>query len=342
MLVNCPRCGFTQPKDQYCAQCGVDMLAFRPPALPVWKKISGNPVIQLGLVLLIAAGGGYSIYRQRQSDLHERVRYLQGGAQIARSATSADSAVDFAERTEESASSGNEVALASADSADGVTKQLELKAADTISAPAASLQAAAQKAAQTAPENTAAFNKVRFTFAELNSRGMEQLFEESRGTGQFNQIGDHYAGLVGNLARKLVSTNTDLKILHQIERPIAPSPAQLFVGVHPGDPENELGFSIYIEKQDAEGGMMRGNLEIIRTWRERFSPAEPFVPQRKNYPALFELSNGSGFFMSGLLPTDGLRREDQGIVNVPPFQIFRSEAFRSGASEMVLFVEFTK
>ncbi|HRO66236.1 MAG TPA: hypothetical protein PL182_01585 [Pseudobdellovibrionaceae bacterium] len=319
------------------------MLAFRPPALPLWKKIFGNPVIQLSLVLLIAAGGGYSIYRQRQSDLNERVRYLQGGAQVAKSMSRGESFNENPEGAAESASSepANDAAADPAEGAvagatgAGTLANLKATITDVVTAPQNSK-------ALPAPENTAAFNKVRFTFAELNSRAMEQLFEESRSTGQFNQIGDHYAGLVGNLAKKLAATNTDLKILHQMERPVVPNPAQLFLGIHPGDPENELGFSIYIEKQDVEGGMMRGNLEIIRTWRERFAPTDPFVLQRKNYPALFELASGSGFFMSGLLPTTGLRREDQGIVTVPPFQIFRSEAFRSGASEMVLFVEFTK
>jgi hypothetical protein len=60
-MMNCPKCGFEQPVDQYCAKCGVDMAK-------TLKKSSGlkgmfkNPAVIAGFVILLG-GIGYAGYR---------------------------------------------------------------------------------------------------------------------------------------------------------------------------------------------------------------------------------------------------------------------------------------
>ena len=53
MMINCPKCNFLQHKDQYCAQCGIDMEAWHPPQKPKWKKIISNWIFQLILLFLV-------------------------------------------------------------------------------------------------------------------------------------------------------------------------------------------------------------------------------------------------------------------------------------------------
>ena len=53
MNINCPKCGFNQPEDQYCASCGIDMATYEPPKTPLWKKVASNWIFQLGVLLLI-------------------------------------------------------------------------------------------------------------------------------------------------------------------------------------------------------------------------------------------------------------------------------------------------
>ena len=54
-MVNCPKCGFSQPQDQYCASCGVNMDAFRA-RTRASKSLIQNPFVQVGsfAVILIA------------------------------------------------------------------------------------------------------------------------------------------------------------------------------------------------------------------------------------------------------------------------------------------------
>jgi hypothetical protein len=53
MMVNCPKCNLLQPKDQYCANCGVNMETWQPPAKPLWKKVLGNWMVQLSLLFVV-------------------------------------------------------------------------------------------------------------------------------------------------------------------------------------------------------------------------------------------------------------------------------------------------
>ena len=53
MLVRCPKCNFSQPQDQYCAQCGIDMLSFKPIDLPIHKKLLKSGLFQFMFVLVL-------------------------------------------------------------------------------------------------------------------------------------------------------------------------------------------------------------------------------------------------------------------------------------------------
>ena len=65
MMINCPKCGFSQPEDQYCAKCGVDMVAYRPKEKSVSEKFFSNTSMQffaLGVIVAICFMG-YQVVR---------------------------------------------------------------------------------------------------------------------------------------------------------------------------------------------------------------------------------------------------------------------------------------
>lgn len=66
MLINCPRCGFSQPKDQYCASCGVNIETYVPRKDSVWKKIFSSTLSQVSVVIVLALGVSY--YGLRATD----------------------------------------------------------------------------------------------------------------------------------------------------------------------------------------------------------------------------------------------------------------------------------
>ncbi len=66
MLINCPRCGFSQPKDQYCASCGVNIEKYVPQKTSLSKKIFSSTLSQVAVVIIVTLGTSY--YALKTSD----------------------------------------------------------------------------------------------------------------------------------------------------------------------------------------------------------------------------------------------------------------------------------
>lgn len=341
MLMNCPRCGFDQPQDQYCAQCGVDMLKFRAPTVPLFKRVLNNAVLQVTLVLLISGGVGYSLYLRRHSELQDRVRYLKGAL------------VQHSEGAPGSASESASTAAADAMPAellkDGATPATDARAAVAAGAGAnakATPDAAKSGANDADKAATGAVARgpltLHMVFAEVSQSSLMQIYDVSRSTGQFNSFGNFVAGILPDVDRRL-SGGSGIRVLGRETRSIdGQHPVQFFQGIRGGEADAELGFTYYVEVTDGENEAVRGNVEVARSWRESPGPNQPPVLQKTTYPAVFELQPGAGFFMARLLSPTPVAGPDLEVLSVSPFQILRSNDFRGGQSEYVLFLTFER
>lgn len=66
-MVECPRCGFIQPEDRYCANCGLDALTYKPQPVPLYIRILNNTVVQLTVALMIVASLIFGLYKNQQA-----------------------------------------------------------------------------------------------------------------------------------------------------------------------------------------------------------------------------------------------------------------------------------
>lgn len=56
-MINCPKCGFQQPPDDFCASCGVNMSTYRPARKPFFVALKESRIAQaIALTLVIAVG----------------------------------------------------------------------------------------------------------------------------------------------------------------------------------------------------------------------------------------------------------------------------------------------
>src|SRR5690348_1453156 len=79
MMMECPRCGFSQPIDRYCANCGLDIEKFRAKPKPLWVRLAQNPNVYLSLIaVLIVSVAGYLFYSRRGFVRQEMNTFLQG------------------------------------------------------------------------------------------------------------------------------------------------------------------------------------------------------------------------------------------------------------------------
>lgn len=53
MMMECPKCGFQQPEDKFCAQCGINVEAYKNKPLPKAKKLWNKLSVQISLTLVL-------------------------------------------------------------------------------------------------------------------------------------------------------------------------------------------------------------------------------------------------------------------------------------------------
>src|SRR5579871_4315876 len=81
MMMDCPRCGFSQPKDRYCANCGLDVEHFHAKPAPIWIRLLQNPNFHLSLIaILLVFVVGYILYSR--SGLTREVGHLLRGTPL--------------------------------------------------------------------------------------------------------------------------------------------------------------------------------------------------------------------------------------------------------------------
>ena len=336
MLVKCPRCGFSQPQDKYCAQCGVDMETFKPPRKSAVVSYLKDPFLYLAVALIAIGVSIFTLYRHDKSDIAQRVQFLKGTLQIA-------STNGVATRvTNEPAAApmpAVQEVVATPNAATAPTAAL----AGTTAAPGT----AADKALTAAASNQIA----HIYYAEVPQEALNRLYQESQATGQFNSFGDYTAGILPDMQKRIMAPGLKIRILEKSEKAIAKN-QQWFTGIHDPEFDEDMGLSTFIEVSEVENNVFRGNLEIVRSLREgdldktrglAAVDQSAGAVQKNSYPAIFELGPGYGFFIAGVLPRKAqIAHSEELTEKSPTFSILKSQAFQNKLTELVIFIEFEK
>lgn len=338
MLINCPRCGFQQPEDKYCAQCGVDMENYKPSVSPIWKRFFGNLAVQLSLLVFIAGSVGIVLYEKGQQKLERRAGQLSSPIQISRTTDSSNSdSVAAVSETQEA----SEIQPSEAENQSDKNKdEVGLLSTSSTIPTTADKTSDKTKTEARAPANINTPH-LKVYYAEVSRRSLNSIFAASRTTGQFMNFNDYSAGILPSIDKAL--NDSQVKVLNKEERTLdSAKTLQWFYGLKDRqNPEMEIGLTTFFELNDIEGGNLRGNLEIQRTWREATGSGS-YEVQRKSFPAIFEIGGETGFFISGVMPLQSNLENDDELTSIEVYKILRSTQFRAGESEFVIFIKFEK
>lgn len=356
MLINCPRCGFQQPNDTFCARCGVDMETYKPAEIPGWKKILANPLIQLSLLVLTGGAVSLALFEQGKkqfaitTDINpsKPPKQLAQPEKIENEVTQTSTIVPAEDTTTRETAQVAAAAETSSTSAPTIgTTASNLATNPSPSTPQSPPTATATPASvieETKPENTKSDTaqktaQVVIIYAEIGQDTLNNLFSNSRSTGQFMEFNDYTAGLIPTLDKTIGSSQ--VKILHKEIRPIEKVKSfQWFNGIKDAnDPNFEVGFTTFLTVNELENSALRGNMSIRRSWREP-SAGGNFEVQKKTFPAEFEIDDNSGFFLSGVMPRRAYVENEQELENNDIFKILSSPQFKAGESNFIIFIDF--
>lgn len=360
MMVNCPRCGFSQPEDQYCARCGVDMLNYQPARKPLLRRLAANTIFQLfALAVVVTIVFSYA-REQRQRELAERIAEIESAHStqtITRRSTEDSSASvqkrEIASSTPEEQTESQSSSLiedepedtATTNSASANTTALqastpptptaENRDADEATANAASDMnaTATTSGGATPPQN------VRVTFAAVSRRVISELVAGAD-PNSTTTMGPFTLGVVpqaANRFRALQGTEY-WELLDSSSRTVqVGQPVEFYGGQRDSTTGHFFGFIVEVTPSDYDEASTHMHLRILRYLREGSEIDVFSVP----VPETVSIPRAGGAFVTGaLFSKQATTLEERRFYEpIKVLRILTTEPYRNNLTDLVILIE---
>lgn len=322
MILNCPRCGFSQPEDQYCAQCGVNMQSFRPAEKTLFKKLSENLTLQVFL-LLVAAGiaGSYMIQTGSSPVWVQKLTRSQG---VSKSTKNISASVNVKGMTTDSASTGTSDSELSELENQEIT--VEKAYTKNISPTTSDAEPVSSRTSEIKDSSTdISGTEFKLTYAEISMEVLAKWIAESSRLGLYQNFPDYSAGILPDYKKRGDPIHA---ILKTHDKKLSVGQSETFLSGTVGDDGQMIGINAALEMKSIEAGTVHGSLLITRAARLG----------RVNFPSEFDLSKGAAFFIVDTLTRQNFAAE-KATLPMPPFQVFKSLDFMAQKTKFVILLE---
>lgn len=332
MLINCPRCGFSQPKDQYCASCGVNIETYVPRKTSVWNKVFSGTLSQVSLVIIIALGVSYSVLKNTDATSQPASRRKTVQQTLSNSSLSTPSAAAQANVAGpgENLNNPNDQAEVSVElqneeqsnrfAGNPQTSTISARMASnpnlkTMSASANLPQTTAAGASAAAP----AVN-IKVSYYEISRTVLSYWIQNSRATSEGESA--YTAGVIN---RKLFDDQIRYASLKTES-----TRAVINAKTNFRSDANKDGIFIGLVSEIVMSSLTNGSIVVTKTTSQGADGIR----------AYFDISPDSVFFLHWKNDLVGLQNEPA-LSEVPPFQIFKSKQFlmANGTTELVMIIE---
>jgi hypothetical protein len=328
-MIHCPKCGFEQPQDRFCAKCGIVMDQFTPKKQPA-SATFGTPLFMFGVVGIFLLGvGGYFIYKSKTSEQYESPAPPPVAA-MTEPAAGGPPQQEPAKRPATKAMIQN-----SAASAGGFGAALP---ASRAALPAhLNGESAGAAASTTAKAETQEASNVMIEFSLVSRDALEKLAQDSEGT---VDIGRYSMGLVPQFKNKYQAAKADsgFKSLASETRGLTLGQSTLvFRGGKEPKTNETMGFFVDITpSRQAEHGT-EYKLSIKRTLPE-ILPTGELKMASQNFDETLNVPHGDGVVIAGLLPRKQLVPGEDELYKSNILRALLDPGFQQGTDEFVVII----
>ncbi len=302
-MIDCPKCKFRQPKDQYCANCGIDMVAYKSTSPEKSKSIFSNGSFLIFILVCVASLIAYFIANSDNSQ--NWVRKI--------SYSSKTSSMKL--QKQNSAQTQNE-----GDTATEV---------QVVPSPQANMNALATESNPMTSDNIESENitaEVKLTFAEISRNDLAAWINESQRLELLQVNNDYSAGILPNYKSKFQNSFKELKA--ESKKMFLKKPQALLFGKTIDETSEFVGFQANLDLKSVENQTTKGHLNITKISRY----------EKIELPIEFELQKEALFFINWKTAMSGFENENL-LFTTPPFQILKSADFLNQKTEFIILIE---
>ncbi len=337
MIIHCPRCGFAQPEDQYCAQCGVNMQTFKKKEKSFSKKFSESLILQALLLVVVAAlFGSYMIHSGSTPQWAQKLTKFQAASKSTKPITTpaaGTAALNSTATAEKNSADQNE------NLSDLTNKEIAIDTSAANQALSALPQASPAKVAADSDKATAlktadskesnldpSAASFRLIYAEISAEVLAKWVAESSRLGQFQNLQDYSAGILLNYKKRGDSV---MQYLKTVDKKVSAGQTETNVsGTVSEDSSQMIGLTVSYEVKSIEANLIHGSVVVSRVSHQ----------SRENFPAEFDLPKGAVFFMIDTVNRQNFSAEKVNLT-MAPFQILNSIDFNAQKSKFVIILE---
>lgn len=358
MMISCPKCGFSQPKDLYCASCGIDMLAFKPVEKTFTQKLLNNWVLQV-VILGVVIAAVYSFLRDRNSiddrvadiDDAPNVRVIEnlerpvldprgepssnaGAGQIAQPGMDAkrDTSVSSFQPVNPNPSAG-------ASTNEAPSANTTVPSADAPAPPARGLFRQAENSlgepgAAGRSETSTTVQRVRILFAEVQRQMVADLVSNARNLANYGM----QAGVITDLSARLGNGARSMRALEAAtEYPVRLNqPIIVFKGTRDEVTGQNVGLTLQIVPVALDENNVTMQIEVLKVLRESSAPQLT----EQNFQETFVAPKDGGTFFAVPLPRRPLSEDEVRMyTGTSVLRVLGSPAYQANTSDFLIFIE---
>ena len=315
MMHDCPKCGFNQPIDRYCASCGLDIDNYVPERVSWFQRLRKNLAAQVGLAtffLLLLVAVIYLNQRQRIQD------HLAGApealvASSARNAVSSEVPQDeLSEATVSSEGDPDEVAALAA--GDSNEDQKDQKIANSEQKP----------------------KELVLHFAEASKSFLQQLASEGQILDETAQTRSFLSSSI-NAVESLSEKDSAFRLLPGKDQKTLRSNVPILLDfTHLSSEEHEdVGLNIRITPVQVS----LTSVDILFEGMVNLKSEAGSTIASQEVSGNYSFNPKSTLILVGFLPRQAVRAEDLDDFSNTPLGIFESAQFMNGTTDFVIFIQ---
>ena len=339
MLVRCPKCHFEQPKDPFCAKCGIEMSTFKPPADSLLGKIVKNATAVFFIVIIGLFTGTFFFYKSTKQELQDNEgkksnlfkRQYNNGIQTG---DVSNIEVTGAVKPDGTQASGPPPPV---EQKMAGSKDIKDQSPEEIRQHLENQLFKKDSASKDAGAVTSGHYELHVYYAEVSSKGLDMLQQEARANGQ-SVSSDFAQGVINLPMTKVLSYRDEFSVYSELSKHLEKNKASdWFQGLKSAGPDSDIGITQSVLVKDSPNGRMQ--LEIKITKKFQGSPNDPSQKgfQVTDYVGSGEMEKEQTYFMSEILSKYPMSSQQEYLTAMSPFEIYKSQNFTGGKTFSVFF-----
>lgn len=329
MMQQCPKCGFVQPADRYCASCGLDIENFKPVPESLVKKLVRNTYFHLSILAIVVVALISFIYIEQKNKILDHLKSVGQSAGIVSQSTVNTAETNTPTTNEEI----NKAELA--DTQTPTTTAAPDTDPNLTSTESTELAGAA--AAKTDTKKTAAIlaKKIKISFVEISTNVLQQVLSEGQLVNETAQR-RAFTHTSFDSIDKLKEKDPDFRVLPGAQsKNLRLNNSTAFDFSHISSSNEEVGLNFDVTPV----ANTEANIEINVAGTLHLKDENRATLTNHEFNANFSFSPKSTLILIGYLPHQAINPEDQEFFNNTPLVIYDSLSFTNGLTEFAIFIQ---